>query len=370
MIPIQKLFGNKKEELSFWWFSDVHQGADVGSLSRAVAQIDNETWDFAVNGGDNMKPDDDGDEHYLEYLDELDSFTNHDINKVYHIGGNHDRTKANDPSGLDFYQKKYTSPFSENNSYYDGQPITPVGTYNAYSVTKGNFMFVCLGDNNGGDPAGGESGLGGGSFNFRASGNISLSQWNWFKSTIENNTDKIIVVGSHIAIKDTTIGTGYNEFRQALWQDAEIDNSLTQNVDDAARRGYIAYIENEEGSFDSETGDSDATNEIKSWLETNGQYIDLWITGHYHRKIGEDWNGRTRYAEKYGTRFLNGAIINSKLAGLWLNNNESKSNIFNIVGDKMTIKTYVHYDPSETIDVGYYEPEEFTIQLKRKYISQ
>jgi len=366
--PLKYISPPLSTEFSIWMFSDIHNGVSPGELATAVGQIDSEIWDIGINIGDNMQPDDDGDTPYINYINELNNFINKDINKIYHIPGNHDRTKASDPAGADFYHKKYCSPFSADNSIYNGQPYTPQGDYQAFSLEVGNMLIVCMGDDNSGAQPGGEDGLGSGSFNFRASGNISSSQWTWFKNIIESNTDKIIIVVTHHGIKDTNIGMGWKEFTQATWRNANIDNSLYYDVDDAIRRGYIAYINNTEGSINTTTGDSDVTNEIKTWLETYGQYIDLWTHGHYHRKIGDEWLGRTRYAEKYGTRFLNCSVMNSVLHNYYNGDLEVKSNVLSISGNKMTIKTYVHYDPNSVISVGYYAPEEFEITLKRNFV--
>ena len=98
------------------------------------------------------------------------------------------------------------------------------------------------------------------------------------KDTVAANKNNNIIVMAHHGIKDTNIAMGHKEFTQATWRDENIDNSLYYNVDDAIRRGYIAYIDNTEGSFNSVTGDSDVTNEIKNWFELNGKYIDLLVS--------------------------------------------------------------------------------------------
>lgn len=368
---IDKRFSNRVvDEFGIWVFSDNHDGnaTTAGQTRDAVNQIDLEEWDIGMNLGDVVNPDSEGNTPYANYITELDNFTNHSLNQIYHVIGNHDRTKASDPQGANYYYKTNCSPIPGDNSNFSGQPYVPVGNYLYYTISIGNLLIVCLGDDNSGLPPSGEDGLGSGNMAFRASGSLTSAQWTWFKSTIENNTDKIIVVASHIGVKDTTIGTGWREFTRALWRDATIDDSLLYDVDDAWRRGYIAYINNTEGAVDTTTGDSDATNEIKTWLESYGQYIDLWLSGHYHRKIGEVWAGRGRYCEKYGTRFLNCCPLQSHLHIYYQGELETKSNILRIKGNTMKIKTYVHYDPNSLISSGYYAPEEIEITLKKKFI--
>ena len=183
MIHPLKLTGRQKGVLKTWVFSDRHNNTTPGELSSAVTQIDQEQWDLGFNLGDNMRPDDDGDTDYQTYLAELNNFSNHSLSDIFHIPGNHDRTKQSDPSGADFYHKKYCSPFATDNAIYAtaNRKYNPDGKYNAYTVKIGNLVFICLGDNNSGAPPGGEDGLGSGAMNFRASGNISRSDWNWFK---------------------------------------------------------------------------------------------------------------------------------------------------------------------------------------------
>lgn len=364
MIHPSKLIGNKISTLSIWVSSDNHDGEVVNETALAVSHVDNEEWDLGLNLGDVIAPDDEGDGVYTHYLNQYSGFTNHSLDKIYHLQGNHDSPK----DSANIYWEKYCSPFDSDNSYYANKPFPVTGSEDAYYITIGNLLIICVGDWNNGTQPGGEAGLGSGSLNWRASGNITTAQWNFLKNTVQNNTDKIIIVCTHHGIKGTNIGMEWKEFNQAFSRNASYDPTGIYNVDDSHRMGYIAYINNDEGTVNTTTGDSDATNEIKTWLESYGQYIDIWLNGHYHRKIGDTWNSKTRYAEKYGTRFLNCSVMNSKLHTYYWNNLEVKSNFLNINGDKMTIKTYVHKDPSSSVSVGYYAPEEFEITLKRKFV--
>lgn len=349
-------------------FSDVHDDAypRYNEIESAALQMDNEAWDIAINPGDIMKADNDGNAAYQTYLNRLNVFTKHSLNQVYHVPGNHDTTPEDDPMGADYYFKNNCSPCPGDNNNFIGQPYTPVGNHLFYTLEIGNMLIVCMGDHNSGEQPGGEKGLGTGNVNFRASGNIlRAEQWETFKATIENNTDKIIIVVTHHALNNTTIGSGFGEFSDALYQ--TVDNlPAGQDVDDVKRRGRISYIDNWEGQVD-QYGNSEATNEIDLWMQTNGQYIDVWLHGHYHAKIGEVWNGRSRYEQVYGTHFINCGIINTWFAGVYRGELEGRSNTLTIQGNNLNVKTFIHNDPTGQIPVGYYQPEELNIELKTEF---
>lgn len=357
----------KKDEFNIWAFSDVHDGAVSDELSLACTQIDSEKWDIGLVMGDQVAPDDDTITGFTNYINQFNPLNYHSLNNFYHLGGNHDRTPESNPDGRDFYFRKYCSPIPGDNDLYNDQPYTPEGIYNAFSVEIGNVLILMLGDDNGGGQPGGESGLSGGSINFRASGNISSQQWDWFKNKVENNREKIIIVGSHQGIKDTTIGTGWKEFNQAFTRNENYLPLDHYEAEDSKRAGYISYINNCEGKINTETGDSEATNQIKSWLKQNGKYIDLWMHGHYHRKLGDVWNGRTRFEVVYDIPFIDVSSMNSKLHLYYWGKLEVKSNLINIKGKVMTIKTYVHKDPNGLVNQGFYLPEELRIPIKTEF---
>lgn len=356
-------------KLTIATLNDVHHDIVPGEFSNVVTSLDSLEFDLLVNLGDMMRPDLNVDSHYLAYITDLQSSTNHPLNKHYHIIGNHDLTKKDDPLGRDHFFKKYCSPVAGDNSYYTGQPYGTIAnsTYQCWGVEIGNLLLIGIGDDNAGDPPGGENGLGTGNENFRASGHFTRAQWNLFKSFVESNTDKIILVFSHVGIKDTTIGTGYTEFEGALSEEAFYDSS-PQDEMDSHTRGYVGMIENLRTNFHYGTGDSDESNEIKTWFETWGKYIDMFLSGHIHTKIGQQWAGRGRYVEKYGTHFLVSGMGNSKLALLYNSQLEVRSGMLEIKGNKMKIRTYVHKDPNSVIPQGYYTPEDFEITLKRNFI--
>lgn len=361
----------KNSELNIWVPSDNHHGntaIDFG-IGYAANQIDSEPWDIGLNLGDVVVADTEGLTTFQGYITELTSnLSTHNLNQIYHVIGNHDRSKESSTEGTDANFKDTCSPFTTDNSNFVGQPYAPVGDYLCWHITIGNLMIITLGDYNAGPPPGGEDGLGSGNAGQRSAGNITTDMWTRFKSYVENNTDKIIIVASHITLKDTTIGSGFKEFYKALNRSATFDpTSIGLDQDSADRSGYIAYINNTEGDVDTTTGDSTATNEIKTWMETNGQHIDLWIHGHYHRKIGSVWAGRSHHEEKYGTHFINCSTCQERLHFFYLEQLEVKSGFLRIKGDTLTYRTYVHHDPNSVIPQGYYEPEEIKIKLKRNF---
>lgn len=358
----------RNQTFGIWAFSDQHVSADTGRLQQAVQQIDNETWDIALNLGDAFKADAAGDTEGQQWVSELDNFTNHNISSVYSIMGNHDANDESDPVGPNYYFQKYVDPAGNNPTTskivnaYRPYAINALGNddYASFYLKIGNMLIIMLGDRNEGPPPMGEDGLGTGSANFRASGGLTLAEWNAFTSLVENNTDKIIIVCSHQGIRDTTIGTGNDEFFPAFYRMADPYSAYPDrfgDITEAKKAGYIAYIEN---TLYEDT--------INTWITQNGQYIDLWMTGHYHRKINDSWAGRTRFANAFGTNFLNIASVNSILHNYYWGLLESKSNLIEIKGSTMTIRTYIHYDQNGIIPQGFYNEETITLQLKRRLI--
>jgi hypothetical protein len=350
-----------KDKFNIWLHSDAHQAAHIGSLQLAVEQMDLQPWDISVGLGDwfaSIGQEQQG----IDIVSELDNFTNHNISDVYRIGGNHDQTPESDPNGSDYYFKKYIDPLGDNPATSKvitaNRPYPITGNYDSYHLEIGNMIIIMLGDRNDGPPPMGRDGLDTSLSSRRASGGISTAQWNWFTNLVETNTDKIIIVCSHQAIKDTIIGSGFDEFFPAYNRDENYSypSELHGDVDEAKRAGYIAYIEGVQ---------SEST--IDTWLTTNGQYIDMWFCGHYHEKINETWNGRGRYAQKYGTHFLDISSINWGYH-IFYEEIPSKSYLANIQSNQLNLRCYIHEDKEAVYSVGFYDPYNLTISLKTEFV--
>lgn len=370
----------RKSAFSIWAFSDVHQGDNIGYLTRAVSDFNDKEWDIAVNLGDNVSPNGNDADHD-DFIAEFSGLSNgHEIDDVYHIMGNSDATVKSDPNGANFYFQRYCDPFGLNTTYsgVTQRPYPITGTYDAYYFTVGNMLIIMISDRNDDDPPSGENGQDRADPDGRRAGGAwTTEQWTFLKNTVENNTDKIIIVGSHQAIKDTSLGSGWGEFVDAHHEGRTLKVDDLFDKDDvneqyAFQKGYVGFIENTQGTINTTTGDSTVTDDIKTWLETNGQYIDLWLTAHFHRYIGESYNSKTRYAEVYGCKFLNITCINSHYGYYTYSNGvngtpvevESKSNLLSINGNNLNIKTYIHDDPYAVTPNGFYAAEEFNITLK------
>lgn len=353
------------EILKIWAFGDTHHQSNGNELQLACGQVDGIDWDFAINVGDNIRADLVGESYWVNYINQYNGFTNKSRSQVYEVIGNHDKTVQSNPNGADYLFKKYCSPIPGDNNYFIDQPFTPTGNYLQYSFNVGNVVVVTLGDYNSGPPPGGEDGVAGSPpANFRATGNIKRSDWDVFKQTIIDNIGKIIIVATHIGIKDTTVGTGYKEFRAALHQ----SNSYSygeNDVNDSDRRGYISMIDNEETNFDGQTGDSDQTNEIKSFFEQYGEHIALVISGHYHARLNDSWNNRGVLEQKYNTHFLNVCPMNTKVS-LIPNTLTQLSKFITIQGNEMKIETFIHNDPVNNNPSGVYD--ETVIPLNISFI--
>ena len=387
MLQFFSSLQSAQTNIKLWALSDVHQGVNVGNLVQAVTDFNDFDYDVALNIGDDMGPDNGNsdDTGFEPFIDEFAGLSNgHTINDIYHIMGNSDATVKSAPEGKDFFFKKWCDPFGINtaSSGVTQRPYPITGTYDAYSFEIGNMIIIMISDSNWDDPPAGENGQDREDPDGRrAGGALTAEQWNFLKDTVAANQNKIIIVCTHQAIKDTTIGSGWGEFIDGHHVGRVPSRSESRDPDTEQyqfQKGYIGFIENNQGSINTSTGDSTITDEIKTWLQSNGQFIDLWITGHYHTHIGETYAGRTRYEQVYNTNFLNIASVNHTLG--WFDypsggtspqnaqNVQSKSNLISIDGNNLNVKTYIHDDPTTAaIPAGFYAPEEINITLKRSF---
>lgn len=374
MIKPQHRVNAKGDDVGIWMFSDVHDNDTRNEIGLAAQQMDGESWTHAINGGDIMVGDGDGDGLYQRYIDRLNGGLNiHSSHDVYTVIGNHDKGLDSSAEGTDFFFKKHLSPITGDNSNHVNQPTTPTGNYKQMVIPIGkNMVVITLGDANSGLPPGGEDGLGSGSLNYRASGNIDLATWVEFKAAVAANKDKIIIAVSHHGIFNTVIGTGFENLGQggASWRDLNHDPVLHADPKDYATRGYISRIGNVEGAYNDLTGESDTTNEIAAWFTDNGKYIDLFCNGHYHTQLDDEWQGFTEYAEVYGTKFLNIGAINTEHHNFYTGLLVSRSRIFQIKGRQLTIKSKIHKDPNGIeVEGEFLKRIERKITLKTKFIS-
>lgn len=357
----------RKSKFNIWAFSDTHVSngpTQEAHLANAIADANSlMNFDIVVNGGDTFSRGFIGDSFGTTIVNVLDNLTanGHSISDIYSIMGNHDDTGLSDPEAeANYYWKRYidssgsfpgTSKIVNANRPYQIRPLGSTN-YASYYIEVGNMLMIFLGDRNDGDPPAGENGIVGGGtpYDGLVGGALTSTEWNAFTSLVEANKNKIILVTSHQPPYESTTRSGFQEFWDSLYPGLDYDAAFT--YPEANRyAGCIGYIEQ-----------TLSISTIDTWLQANSQYIDLWMHGHCHRSIGEIYNGRTRKENKFDMTVLNICSVQGSPG-------EVLSNLISIEGRALTSKTYVHDTWQGSAPVGWYDPEEFTMQLKRTLIT-
>lgn len=297
-----------KKTFKLWAFGDAHIATDLrfgrNSLKEAVEQIKSMDWDIAVNVGDMSGsqglPDD---EEGKLVADSYQCLVHHNREDIYDICGNHDRSGLNEPKNRWF--EKWIDPMGHHTAYSGvasekrKYPVT--GTWERYSFQVGNILFLMMSDIN--EPT---QKKGRGDYGGNPSGVVSGETFEWWKSMVEQNRDKIIISAHHYMLKDTTVASGEYEGFQ-LNQDGNYKSLYHGYYPESTPKGasYLYWVDSKQ--------DAQA---FENYLKEHPGATSIWLGGHTHTHPSDHKGGKTHIERKWGTVFINVASLSKHHAYL------------------------------------------------------
>lgn len=348
--------------LDLWTFSDAHVGTDLGqgrtSLADALRHSEfggreggpSFEWDLALDlgdmsGGQEPPEDPEGEQVVAQFEAGL---SEHDRSQIYSLGGNHDRNAPDEPDGL--WWRRWVDPLGENpgTSGVDAanRPFPVEGTWERYSFTVGNVLFLMMSDINEPTQRPGRGVLGG-----NPGGVVSGDTYRWWMDMVERNRDKIIVTAHHYVLKDTTVASGD-------WE------GLQRTADGGWKSHYHGYKPqgNPRGASYLYWVDSVADSRaFESYLEAHPGAIDLWLGGHTHTHPDDTHGGKSHLEQRYGVWFANISALTAHHGPTSM----PMSRHWRIVGDRATVRCYLH--TSQHAAQGWYDPAQREITLNKAF---
>ncbi len=299
-------------------------------------------WDIMLHLGDlkgDQGPPTDRDGEL--FLDQISVAEQHGREHFYNLPGNHDASGPDEPT--QWWFRTWIDPTGENtqvsgvdNSH---RPYPVTGTWERYSFEVGNILVLMMGDRNDGGPPAGRAGRGG-----YPAGRVTSETFDWWRSMVEDNPDRIIISCHHHMLEDTTVASGLNE---------GVAGGYHGRFEDGAPEGasFIYFLDDEPHA-----------RAFESYLEEHPGAIDLWLGGHTHAHPGDTYGGRSHIERTWDVWFANCAAITSHHGG---KTPLTRLLTFEDGSDEVRVRCYLH--TSDFAPEGWWRPGERTLQLSRAF---
>jgi len=283
-----------------WLFSDAHVGTDKAngrdSLATALAQSEAASgfdWDIALDLGDisgaqGTPKDQEGEEIVRQFA----VLKKHRREQIYDLSGNHDR------SGLDeaqaWWWRKWIDPTGEHTAFSKvdpaKRPFPLKGTWERYSFSVGNLLFLMMSDINEPSQSVGRGTLGG-----NPGGVVSGETFRWWQRMVAENRGSIIISAHHYVLKDTTVASGAWEGMQrdesGRWQ-SSYHGFFPQGTPEGA--SYLYWVNSQRDS-----------RAFESVLAAAPSRVSLWLGAHTHTEPDDTFGGKSHIEQRWGTTFVN-----------------------------------------------------------------
>ena len=353
------------DSFSLWVFGDAHVGTDLTRANRSSLADALRTseqggdgggppfhWDIAIDIGDMSGGQDvPGDEEGREVVRQFSALERHRREDVYSICGNHDRSGLSEPPA--WWWQKWVDPMGMHtvHSGVDAsrRPYSTTGTWERYSFTVGNVLFLLMSDINELSQTVGRGTLGG-----NPAGVVTGETFAWWKEQVETHPDHIVVSAHHYMLKNTTVASGdwegVKRDADGHWQ-SHYHGYKPQGAPIGASYLYFVDSQPDSGAFE-------------QYLESHPGSIDLWLGGHTHTHPDDTHGGKSHVETKWGgTHFINAACL-SRYHGP---ENVPKSRLLTFVegSDTVRVQCYMHSD--EFLPQGWYDRAERTLKLTRPF---
>lgn len=365
----------KSDTVAVWVTGDPHVEKDIKkdrqSIAEALRQSEGDQgfdWEVMLILGDfaasKHLP---GREVAEEVVRQMQILDGRRVEDIYAIAGNHDASwigqegpawfeRFLDPAG------GFESPFDPAKRRY---PVE--GNWERYKFQIGNVLFLMLSDyNTAPRPVGwgrkDEEGT-----IFQASGAVTRETFDWWKSQVLNNQDKIIVTTHHHPLRGTTTRSKPGGGKGLHCTDCSpLKGEGT---------GYLYYIvENSDPENFSFTHNANDFNDfLDNFQAEHGRpAIDFWLAGHSHATTPhQEVDGQGLIEERYGVTF----VQSSALTFFWGGGVPMSRLIeFKDGSDKVQLRTYLHDSKQltprgnkNTWEVGFYKEVEQELTLRHSF---
>lgn len=324
------------------------------SLAEAIEQSESDgldgvepfDWDLMLNLGDlsgTQGPPQDADGPPV--IEQLMAGKKHRIEQIYCLLGNHDASGPHEET--QWWFRKWIDPLGANPQFSRinsaKRPFPVEGTWERYSFVAGNVLFLMMGDRNDGGPPKGRGEHGG-----YPAGAITSETFNWWKTMVESNQDKIIVTCAHHMLRDTTTATG-------RWEG--VNGNYHHPYEDAEGASYMYWV-----------GDDQDTQAFHDYFETHHNAIDLWLGSHTHAHPDDRFGGKEMVAQRWGVTFANiGAMtrFHGRETRRWWPSSRLLS--FELGSSEARFQCYLH--TNHYAKQGWYAPAQKCIPLRHAYRS-
>lgn len=335
--------------------SHVHSDLKHGrrSLGEAIEQSESGgkdggpsfDWDILLHLGDisgTQEPP--SDEHGPPVIEQLNGGKKHRREQIYCLVGNHDASGPEEET--QWWFKKWIDPLGENPKFSgvrsERRPYPISGTWERYSFTVGNLLFLMMGDRNDGGPPKGRAAVGG-----YPAGTITRETFDWWKTLVESNRDKIIITCAHHVLRDTTTASG-------RWEGVEA--GYHKRFEDAAGASYLYWV-----------GDQDDSNCFHDYFERNPGAVDLWLGAHTHTFPDDKYGGKRLIERKWDVTFANVSAL-TKFHGERAKKPIPMSRLLTFVPGQRQARIQCYLHTSDYAPQGWYQPVETVAPLSKPFI--
>ena len=352
------------DSFRLWAFGDAHVGTDIKhdrySLADALRTAERGgeaggppfAWDIAVDIGDMSGgqgvPDDAEGEEVVRQLGAMESHCREDI---YHICGNHDRSGLAESQA--WWWRKWVDPTGEHGdvSGVDGakRRYQIEGTWERYSFTVGNILFLLMSDINEPSQTIGRGDLGG-----NPAGVVTAETFEWWRKMVATHPHHLIISAHHYMLKETTVASGD-------WEGMRRDEDGNWK---SYYHGYKPQGAPVGASYLYFVGGQPNSGAFETYLESHPGSVDLWLGGHTHTHPDDTYGGKSHIETRWGgTHFVNVACLSRYHGPV----NVPKSRLFTFAegSDEVRVQCYVHGD--DFLPEGWYERAERVVRLTRPF---
>ena len=362
--PCALAVGPGPAEFRLWATSDSHVGTDLKkgreSLADAIRQSEQDSkdggpgfdWDIAIHAGDfsgnqGSPQDDEG----REVIRQFAALRKHRREQFYCVAGNHDATLPNEKR--QWWFRKWVDPAGENttNSGVDPRrrPYPIEGTWERYSFRVGNLLFLMMSDRNDTGPPVGRGQRGG-----YPAGAVTSETFEWWRSLVQKNRDRIIISVHHHMLRETTIASGpwegFTKDKHGKWS-----VRYHGHYPDGGPKGasYLYFLD-----------DKPDAHVFEQYLAAHPGAIDLWLGGHTHAKPDDRVSRRSHVERKWNVHFVNIAAL-TRFHGAKHSMPMSRLLTFTEGSRRVRIQCYLH--TSEYAPQGWYDKAECTVELGKPF---